>query len=329
MAGTQFQHSSPRPETHMEESEVPLNTINYDYESNPADLEHDELVNEIRNIPSKSLWQISRRRSSSCHSSDDMISHYDSSSTSSKYNFDFDTNPSTGTHSPATSWSSHCDEACDHATSSSSTQNPGKTEEHTTSLQQATSGKSLKLSIDTQNLPPWDPMFPDWYQCLSPGPIRQLGAAWSALKDSNTQGLAQAKDLEERLSRLQLDEEARIDQLIEEVKALSCDVNRIGSRDETMDKHGTQKEQEKEPDILQRTTPVGMVDEIVTRLGSMIAAQHRLSKQNTILTSLNFKARAARHEAIPKTYARTYDWVFQSSLSKWLQEDSDMFWVSG
>lgn len=188
MAGIQIQHSSTKPENNMEEPEVSSNTIGYDYESDAADLEHHELVDDTRSgVQPKALWQTPRRRSSSCHTSDDAASHYDSSSMSSKYNSDFDVDPSTGTHSPATSWSSHCDEACDHETSS--TQHPGKTEQHTTSLREATGQRPSKLSIDTQNLPPWDPMFPDWYQCLSPGPIRQLGAGWSALKASNMQGL--------------------------------------------------------------------------------------------------------------------------------------------
>ncbi|ROV96458.1 hypothetical protein VSDG_05493 [Cytospora chrysosperma] len=174
----------------MEELEVSSNTIGYDYESDAADLEHHELVDDTRSgVHSKALWQTPRRRTSSCHTSDDAASHYDSSSMSSKYNSDFDVDPSTGTHSPATSWSSHCDEACDHETSHASTQHPDKTEQHTTSLREATGQRPSKLSIDTQNLPPWDPVFPDWYQCLSPGPIRQLGAGWSALKASNMQGL--------------------------------------------------------------------------------------------------------------------------------------------
>ncbi|KUI56691.1 hypothetical protein VP1G_04032 [Cytospora mali] len=188
MAGIEFQQSSTNPENNMEEHDIPSSAVNYDYDLSSANLEHNDRVNKLRGSPSKALWQGTRRRRISFYSPDDTAFHSDSSSMSSKYNSDSDFNLSTRCQSPATSWSSHCDETSDHETSQHDDADKLK-EKHTSPRRASGEKPLLKLSIDTQNLPPWDAWFPDWEQCLSPEPIRKLGAGWSDIQASHMQGL--------------------------------------------------------------------------------------------------------------------------------------------
>lgn len=53
-------------------------------------------------------------------------------------------------------------------------------------------------------------------------------------------------------------------------------------------------------------------------------------RQNLILSGLSFPSRATRHEAIAEASATTFQWILNSNLSQWLQEDGNgVFWVSG
>ncbi|KAK6860713.1 hypothetical protein PG995_004349 [Apiospora arundinis] len=71
---------------------------------------------------------------------------------------------------------------------------------------------------------------------------------------------------------------------------------------------------------------------IEDRMRGLTMATNEQEKQQTIIGSLNYELRPARHEAIVKAHARTFEWAFDASrtgLLSWLRSGSGIFWVSG
>ncbi|ROW07611.1 hypothetical protein VPNG_06778 [Cytospora leucostoma] len=154
-----------------------ISAVGYDASTQQQLSDHaDELVNKLKSSPPMGLWstpRTPRRRRISRDISDDAACHSDDSSLPSRYNSDFDSNPSSGYHSPASSWSgsSHCDESCAQETS---------TEQSSKGMvRKDACGNPIKLSLNLDDIPQWTPMFADWDQCLSPEPIRKF---WSEVK---------------------------------------------------------------------------------------------------------------------------------------------------
>ncbi|KAI5917475.1 hypothetical protein F4810DRAFT_704891 [Camillea tinctor] len=48
-----------------------------------------------------------------------------------------------------------------------------------------------------------------------------------------------------------------------------------------------------------------------------------------IVPSLNYASRPVRHDSVPQAHKNTFQWAFDSRLSKWLISGSGTFWISG
>jgi len=79
------------------------------------------------------------------------------------------------------------------------------------------------------------------------------------------------------------------------------------------------------------------VQPVIDKLSGIAATERKLSREQSILASLDFERRPARREHIPEAYAETFKWALCSSsnLSAWLESSSSsnlggkMFWISG
>lgn len=115
--------------------------------------------------------------------------------------------------------------------------------------------------------------------------------------------------------KAQLDQSTKLDSISQKLRELRLDMD--------------YSEDDDKPRILQRLDPVAIMEKYHSDFERLYAYRFELRKQQAILASLNFKARPVRHDAIPEAYARTFHWIFQSDLSRWLEAGSGVFWVNG
>ncbi|KAK2603308.1 hypothetical protein N8I77_009773 [Diaporthe amygdali] len=107
---------------------------------------------------------------------------------------------------------------------------------------------------------------------------------------------------------------ASLDRLSEELHSLKLDVNNDRSR------------------IHQSSDTQTMLamEQIVRKLRYIHGDLDIKKRQSTILASLSFPSRTHRHEAIAEASAKTFQWVLDSTVSKWLRSKSDtLFWIFG
>ncbi|CVL12469.1 uncharacterized protein FPRN_15065 [Fusarium proliferatum] len=84
----------------------------------------------------------------------------------------------------------------------------------------------------------------------------------------------------------------------------------------------------------QSFSPVTITD-IERELSSMSIAENDITKQQSILQSLTFAHRSARHAAITDAHIRTFEWIFKEdsvcggAFLDWLNNGNGIFWVSG
>ncbi|KAL7907897.1 hypothetical protein GGI35DRAFT_486861 [Trichoderma velutinum] len=64
------------------------------------------------------------------------------------------------------------------------------------------------------------------------------------------------------------------------------------------------------------------------RLNSLIEAEDNMFADK-IIASLNYSSRPVRHDSVPQAHKNTFQWAFDSRLSKWFSSGSGTFWVSG
>ncbi|KAH8658622.1 hypothetical protein BGZ60DRAFT_456994 [Tricladium varicosporioides] len=86
------------------------------------------------------------------------------------------------------------------------------------------------------------------------------------------------------------------------------------------------------------SSPLSQDDfETLTRdVNSLAITNRNYEREYTILSSLDYKRRPARHEAIPIAHQKTFDWIFKdpsdgslTPFSQWLKQNSGIFWISG
>ncbi|KAI1410424.1 hypothetical protein F5Y13DRAFT_181356 [Hypoxylon sp. FL1857] len=63
-------------------------------------------------------------------------------------------------------------------------------------------------------------------------------------------------------------------------------------------------------------------------LASLTEAEDNLFADK-IVASLNYASRPVRHDSVPQAHRNTFQWAFDSRLSKWFSSGSGTFWVSG
>ncbi|KAI1414722.1 hypothetical protein F5Y13DRAFT_197274 [Hypoxylon sp. FL1857] len=89
---------------------------------------------------------------------------------------------------------------------------------------------------------------------------------------------------------------------------------------------------------LDSTFSASDLDDLTTRVSLVSVAERDITKEQAILSSLDFDYRPARHENIPEAHARTFSWIFEAPDSKvkransfvtWLRESGGVFWISG
>ncbi|QYT06079.1 hypothetical protein H0G86_012946 [Trichoderma simmonsii] len=64
------------------------------------------------------------------------------------------------------------------------------------------------------------------------------------------------------------------------------------------------------------------------RLTSLNKAEDNMFADK-IVASLNYSSRPVRHDSVPQAHKNTFQWAFDSRLSKWFSSGSGIFWVSG
>lgn len=166
LVSPRFHYSPDLPLNDMEKPKEPSSTIRPDGASSPE--------SEAVNSPPRGLWQTpSRRRVTPADTTPPSSTRDNSPSPASSLKYHSDSDSATCSHSaqsesPATSWSSQCDE-----TSPPPQSHNAETGRKTKGVRKGPDGEPLNLSLRLQNLPPWDPWFPDWQQCLSPEPMRK------------------------------------------------------------------------------------------------------------------------------------------------------------
>ncbi|KAL6821224.1 hypothetical protein V8C40DRAFT_275841 [Trichoderma camerunense] len=83
---------------------------------------------------------------------------------------------------------------------------------------------------------------------------------------------------------------------------------------------------------LDRGNPVALTDTDIRlfsdRLTSLIEAEDNMFADK-IVASLNYSSRPVRHDSVPQAHRNTFQWAFDSRLSKWFSSGSGTFWVSG
>ncbi|KAI0100085.1 hypothetical protein GGR51DRAFT_378842 [Nemania sp. FL0031] len=80
------------------------------------------------------------------------------------------------------------------------------------------------------------------------------------------------------------------------------------------------------------STEVELLHEQMSQLS---VSKHDITKEQTILRSLNFERRTVRHSSIAKAHEETFQWIFEdvqddgTNFAHWLESGSGIFWVSG
>lgn len=67
---------------------------------------------------------------------------------------------------------------------------------------------------------------------------------------------------------------------------------------------------------------------LTVRLSSLLEAEGNIFADK-IVASLNYDSRPVRHSSVPQAHKDTFQWAFDSRLSKWFRCGSGVFWVSG
>ncbi|KKP01122.1 hypothetical protein THAR02_06756 [Trichoderma harzianum] len=121
------------------------------------------------------------------------------------------------------------------------------------------------------------------------------------------------ESLENVKQQVRPEQESRINSISQDVENLRLEVQRRSA----------------EPD---KGTSVAFTDTDIRlfsdRLASLIEAEDNMFADK-IVASLNYSSRPVRHDSVPQAHMNTFQWAFDSRLSKWFSSGSGIFWVSG
>ena len=76
----------------------------------------------------------------------------------------------------------------------------------------------------------------------------------------------------------------------------------------------------------------GLAQKLAHNLFTLSRQGEEVAKQQTILTSLYFQSLPVRHDNIPETHKKTFEWIFVDKtigFSEWLESGDGIYWVSG
>ncbi|KAI0108546.1 hypothetical protein GGR51DRAFT_558856 [Nemania sp. FL0031] len=112
-------------------------------------------------------------------------------------------------------------------------------------------------------------------------------------------------------SILRPEHESRIDSLSRDVENLRLEVQR--------------RSVDSEDSIAFTGTDIRLLKD---RMASLTEAEDNMFADR-IVASLNYASRPVRHDSVPQAHKNTFQWAFDSRLSKWFSSGSGTFWVSG
>jgi len=126
--------------------------------------------------------------------------------------------------------------------------------------------------------------------------------------------------LQTESEKLQISQSAKIDEILQELKAVERQVN-FQMQAQGLDSMGF----------------IDHVNSLTQRFAKLRISQTVLDREQSILKSLDFSARRVRHRTIPEAHQKTFRWVYQQSgdnseaakLGHWLANSNGIFWTSG
>ncbi|KAJ8124032.1 hypothetical protein ONZ43_g149 [Nemania bipapillata] len=107
--------------------------------------------------------------------------------------------------------------------------------------------------------------------------------------------------------------ESRVDSISRDVEKLRLQVQRRSASSETEDS------------LVFTQADIGLLND---RLVSLTEAETNMFADR-IVASLNYSSRPVRHDSVPPAHKNTFQWAFDSRLSKWFTSGSGTFWISG
>lgn len=158
-------------------------------------------------------------------------------------------------------------------------------------------------------------MYVDWRHQAPPSGLFRFSLIIIARNDIKRLR-SELRGLQDEGLRLQLDQTISFNRLSEDLNDLKLSV------DYSVDETRVQK--------FNDTQMIQSIQRIVKKLQNVHEYLEVKKRQNLILSSLSFPSRTTRHDAISEASATTFQWILDSTLSQWLQEDGDgVFWVFG
>ncbi|KAI1735045.1 hypothetical protein F4680DRAFT_313991 [Xylaria scruposa] len=169
----------------------------------------------------------------------------------------------------------------------------------------------------------WDSATRNWDESklagrFKPGKVQRFSYAVTyhaiSILSLRISGLNNTIELLEGVERFSRPEYAsKIDSISRDVKNLRLEVQRRSSNLETEDS-------------------VAFTETEIRRLNDRLISITRAEENifaDRIVASLNYSNRPVRHDSVPKAHRNTFQWAFDSRLSKWLSSGSGTFWISG
>ncbi|KAI1420713.1 hypothetical protein F5Y12DRAFT_93360 [Xylaria sp. FL1777] len=107
--------------------------------------------------------------------------------------------------------------------------------------------------------------------------------------------------------------ESRIDSISRDVEKLQLEVQRRAVSSDTEDS------------VVFTGADIRLLKD---RLVSLTEAEDNMFAER-IVVSLNYASRPTRHDSVPQAHRNTFQWAFDSRISKWFSSGSGTFWISG
>ncbi|KAI0549228.1 hypothetical protein F4679DRAFT_584803 [Xylaria curta] len=130
----------------------------------------------------------------------------------------------------------------------------------------------------------------------------------------------QLEQLQTESNKLQFDQSAKLDKIMDALHAVKQRVEQIRHRNEA------------------GTALVEELESLEQQISKLSLSQNVVAEEQAILKSLNFKTRPLRHTTIPEAYQKTFRWVYHlegdnstsaTLVAKWLKSGDGVFWVAG
>ncbi|KAK5721184.1 hypothetical protein LTR17_014825 [Elasticomyces elasticus] len=115
--------------------------------------------------------------------------------------------------------------------------------------------------------------------------------------------------------------------------SVMSELQRLQHRDEVMQLTLTTKLEALQSQLSSVSITVGTAtSDLADRLSEFSKETKKVGMTQYLLTSFQYDGMRFREQAIPRSHAQTFDWIFskqQSTYLDWLNNDSGMFWVAG